>query len=140
MEWDIACTECGAAILNEDASTPESQRSPCPACGSQARTVHITATDTVFARDEAEVVTTITADGAVTGHPRRSRSVPVGMAVEHDEAQPMDVVSAKTGKDSPAMGQGGQTQLDSHARWSPSLSRHGGAGVAVSWATPTARS
>ncbi len=42
----VTCSRCGK-VLNESTSIPEDERVPCSECGSTARTVHVTAHDTI---------------------------------------------------------------------------------------------
>ena len=45
----VNCGDCGL-LLDEDPSAPPETRSPCPACGSMKRSIHVTIHDTITIR------------------------------------------------------------------------------------------
>jgi hypothetical protein len=54
--WPVTCTDCGTPLDNEDSTTPEDQRIPCPTCGSLARTAQVTVTDSGIGTDSVSIV------------------------------------------------------------------------------------
>ncbi len=47
----VNCGDCGL-LLDEDTSAPPETRSPCPACGSLTRSIHVSIHDTITLREK----------------------------------------------------------------------------------------